>query len=242
MKFRFKSHVSFLTPALVIIFLLAANHIQAQVVSDTFTVKAVGTKITVLPEKYYLYLNEDNFFKINYSGKNKLGHVEFRGGTVEKKDSLYNLKATTGTSAILAVYEKLKNGTEKLAYTWTYKLYGREIPEVRLDNIPNDSVADKFTVIAVGQLRAKQKYARDAYTITSFKLYIRNGNHFDTLSATGSQLTLEMKNRIDKMDVKANGGILMFEDIKAIDPNGKEVELPPLRIYIQDEKHVRIGM
>jgi hypothetical protein len=228
----------------ITIFLFATFRIHAQVTTqqDTFIVKAVTAQITVLPEKYYLYVNEDNFFKITYKGKNKLGHVEFRGGTAEKKDSLYNLRATTGTSAILAVYEKLKNGTERLAYTWTYKLYSREIPEVRLDGIPNDSVADKFTIIAVGQLRAKQKYGRDQYTITSFKLYIRNGNHFDTLSATGSRMTLEMKNRIDKMDVKGSGGILMFENIKAIDPNGKEVELPPLRIFLQDGKPVKVGL
>ena len=170
-----------------------------------------------------------------------MGHVEFRGGTVVKKDSLWNLKAATGVSAILVVYEKLKNGTEKIAYTWTYKLYSREIPEVKLDNVANDSVVDKFTVIAVGKLRAKQKYNNDQYNITSFKMYIRNGNHFDTLSAKGNQMTLEMKQRVDAMDVKTNGGILMFEDIKAIDPNGKEIELPPLRIYIQDVKPIKAG-
>jgi len=226
-----------------LVFLFCAFRMQGQVAAqDTFTVKAVSTKITVTPDRLFLYINEDNFFKITYSGKNKMGHVEFRGGTATKKDSLYNLRATTGVSGILVVYEKLKNGTEKIAFTWTYKLFSRETPEVRLDGVPNDSVVDKFTIIAVGKLKAKAKYNNDQYTITSFKLYIKNGNHYDTLEAKGNQMTLEMKNRIDKMDVKANGGILMFEDIKAIDPTGKEIELPPLRIFIQDSKQIRIGL
>jgi hypothetical protein len=227
----------------LIIFFSYVCRTHAQVAAqDTFTVKAVTTKITVSPDRIFLYINEDNFFRITYSGKNKLGHVEFHGGTAVKKDSLYNLRATTGVSGILVVFEKLKNGTEKIVYTYTYKLFTRETPEVKLDGVPNDSVVDKFTIIAVGKLKAKAKYNNDQYTITSFKLFIKNGNHYDTLTAKGNQMTLEMKNRIDKMDVEANGGILMFEDIKAIDPNGKEIELPPLRIFIQDGKQAKIGL
>lgn len=212
---------------------------QAQ--QDTIVVKAVATKVTVFPERTFLYLNEDNFFKIKYVGKNKMGRMELKGGTIDKKDSIYNLKATTGTSAILVIYEKLKNGTEKIAFTWTYKLFGREVPRVTLDGVPNDSVEDKFTIIALGKLQCKQKYGNDKYVVTSFKLYIKNGSKFDTLSAKGNQMTLEMKRKVDSMDVKKTGGILMFENIKAIGPGGKEIDLPPLRIYMRDEKHLQFG-
>ncbi len=209
--------------------------------SDTLVVKAVQTKVTVLPERSFLYLNENNFFTIKYTGKNKLGHMELKGGTIEQKDSLYNFKAINGTSAILVIYEKLKNGTEKIALTHTYKLFGREVPRVTLDGVPNDSVADKFTIIALGKLLCKQKYGNDKYTVTSFKLYIKNGSKFDTLSATGNQMTRAMKYKVDSMDVMKNGGILMFDNIKAIGPNGQEIDLPPLRIYMRDEKHLQFG-
>ena len=222
------------------IFLLAGSF-QLRAQSDTIVVKTVATKITVLPERSFLYLNEDNFFKIKYTGKNKLGRMELKGGTIEKKDSIYNFKATTGTSAILVIYEKLKNGTEKIALTWTYKLYGREVPRVTLDGVPNDSVIDKFTLIALGKLQCKQKYGNDKYQITSFKIYIKNGSKFDTLSTKGNQLTLPMKRKIDSMDVRKNGGILMFENIKAIGPNGKEIDLPPFRIYLRDTKTMQFG-
>jgi hypothetical protein len=221
---------------------LFAGFFQLRAQTDTIVVKTVATKITVLPERSFLYLNEDNFFKIKYTGKNKLGRMELKGGTIEKKDSTYNFKATTGTSAILVVYEKLKNGTEKIALTWTYKLYGREVPRVTLDGVPNDSVIDKITIIALGRLQCKQKYGTDKYQITSFKIYIKNGNKFDTLSAKGNQLTLQMKRKIDSMDVRRSGGILMFENIKAIGPNGKEIELPPLRVYMRDEKIMTFGV
>ncbi len=217
-----------------------AGHLQAQ--TDTLVVKAVQSKVTVAPERSFLYLNENNWFRITYTGKNKLGRIELKGGTVEQKDSLYNFKATTGVSAILVVYEKLKNGTEKIAFTWTYKLYGRDVPRVYLDGVPNDSVADKFRTIAMGRLQAKQKYGTDQYTVTSFRLYIPAGGKFDTLSTTGNQLTPEMKKKIDAMDIKNAGGILMFDNIKANGPNGKEIELPPLRIYLQDSKQIRIGL
>lgn len=228
------------TRILFFIFLLCGiSRLQAQ--SDTIVVKTVATKITVLPERSFLYLNEDNFFKIKYTGKNKMGRMELKGGTIEQKDSIYNFKATTGTSAILVIYEKLKNGTEKIALTWTYKLFGREVPRVMLDGVPNDSLIDKFTVIALGKLQCKQKYGNDKYQVTSFKIYIKNGKKFDTLSAKGNQLTLQMKRKIDSMDVRNNGGILMFENIKAIGPTGKEIDLPPLRVYLRDQKIMQFG-
>ena len=224
---------------LLLFFIAGIFRLHAQ--TDTMLVRAVATKVTVIPERSFLYLNEDNLFKIKYTGKNKLGKIELKGGAIERKDSIYNFKATTGTSAILVVYEKLKNGTEKIALTLTYKLFGREVPRVTLDGVPNDSVADKFTVIALGRLFCKQKYGTDKYTITSFKLYIKNGNKFDTLSAKGNQLTSAMKHKIDSMDVRKNGGILMFENIRAVGPGGKEIELPPLRIYMRDEKILQFG-
>jgi hypothetical protein len=227
-------------PIFLFLFLLAgAFQLHAQ--SDTIVVKTVATKITVLPERSFLYLNEDNFFKIKYTGKNKMGRMELKGGTIEQKDSTYNFKATTGTSAILVIYEKFKNGTEKIAHTYTYKLFGREVPRVTLDGVPNDSVADKFTTIALGRLHCKQKYGTDKYQVVSFKIYIKNGKKFDTISAKGNQLTPQMKRKIDSMDVRKNGGILMFENIKAIGPNGKEIDLPPLRIYLRDTKVTSFG-
>ena len=226
--------------SLFFLVLLCGVRLAAQ--QDTFMVKAVQTKVTVLPEKFFLYLKEDNLFRITYTGKNKMGRVELRGGTATKKDSLYNLTATSGASVILVVYEKLKNGTEQVAYTHSYKLFARETPLVYLDNVPNDSFADKFTVIALGRLRPITKYGSDAYVVTSFTMYFKNGSRFDTLHATGNQMTLEMKKRVDAMDVKNKGGMLLFDDIKAKDANGKEIELPPLRIYLQDGPRIRFGL
>lgn len=225
---------------LLFVILLCGARLHAQ--QDTFVVKAVETKVTVIPERFFIYLNEDNLFKIKYEGKNKMSKVEFRGGTAEKKDSLYNLKATTGVSAILVVYEKLKSGKEQIAYTRTYKLYAREAPLVYLDGTPNDSFVDKFTVIALGKLMAKQKYGNDTYVITSFTMYFKNGNKFDTLKVEGNKMSPEMKKRVDEMDVKKKGGMLLFDDIKAKGPGGKEMELPPLRVYLQDGPRIRVGL
>ncbi|MBI3509488.1 MAG: hypothetical protein HY064_02420 [Bacteroidetes bacterium] len=223
---------------------LLSVHLGAQSTStDTFVVKQVVSKITVAPEKYFLYLNEDNWFKIKYSGKNKMGRIEFRGGTVSKKDSLYDFKTTTGVSGILVVYEKMKDGSEKQLYTWTYKLFSREIPVVTLDGTPNDSFADKMTTIALGKLRAKQRYGNDYYQVVSFTMYFRNGNKLDTLKSTSGEMTLDMKQHVDKIDVKNKGGVLIFDDIKAIGPGGKEIDLPPLRIYLQDgDRKMQIGL
>jgi hypothetical protein len=230
-----------LLPATLLLLFLLAGKLDAQV--DTFVVKAVPSKVVVMPEKRFLYLNEDNLFRIAYSGKNKMGRVELRGGTAEKKDSLYNLKATSGASAILVVYEKLKNGTEQIAFTWTYKLFSREVPLVYLDGTPNDSFADKFTVIGLGKLHAKAKYGSDTWVVTSFTMYFRNASgKFDTLRVEGNQMSLEMKKRVDAMDVKKKGGVLIFDNIKAKNAEGKEIELPPLRIYLQDGPRIRIGM
>lgn len=230
-------------PRIILIFavLLCVFRVHAQ--QDTFVVKAVETKVTVIPERYFLYLNEDNFFKIRYQGKNKMSKVELRGGTVEKKDSLYNLKASSGVSAILVVYEKLKSGKEQIAYTRTYKLYARDVPQPYLDGVPNDSFIDKFTVIALGKVQAIQKYGKDNYVVTSFTVYFKNSNGgFDTLKSDSYRFTPEMKKRVDAMDVKNKGGMLLIDDIKAKGPNGKEIDLPPLRVYLQDGPRLKIGL
>ncbi|HLG03772.1 MAG TPA: hypothetical protein VI731_09275 [Bacteroidia bacterium] len=225
---------------ILVFVLFCIMKINAQ--QDTFKVKTVRPEITVLPERLFIYLNEDNYFQINYKGKHKLGRVECRGGTVEKADSIYNVRATTGVTAILVVYERLKNGTEQIAYSRTYKLYGREVPVVTLDGVPNDSFAEKFAVIALGRLKTKQKSGSDAYAVTSFVMYFSNGIQFDTLKATGNQMTSAMKRRVDAMDVNRKGGVLMFDAIKAKGPHGKEIELPPLRIYLQDGPKLKAGL
>lgn len=229
----------FLLPLLL---LLAVRTLHAQ--TDTFVVKGNPTLITVTPERSYLYLNEDNVMRIRYKGKHALGKVEFRGGTVTKKDSVYIVNATTGVEGVLVVYEKLKSGTERVALSITYKLFGREIPEPSLCGIGNDSFIDKFTVIGAGRIYARQRFSRDRFEVTSFTLYLRNAKtgKLDTLRATGSALTPRMKQKIDSLNVQGNGGVLMFDDIKAKGPTGRTMELPPLRVYLIEEKKVKIGL
>lgn len=226
----------------LLLFIVCIKPLVAQ--TDTFVVKGIPTHITVSPERSYLYLREDNVISIHYKGKYKLGKVEFKGGTVTQRDTLYVLKAETGVEGVLVIYEKLKNGTERIAWTKTYKLFGREIPEPDLCGIKNDSFIDKFTVIGAGRIYARQKYSRDVYQVTSFTLYLRNSKtgKLDTLKATGSALTPRMKQKVDSLNVKGNGGVLMFDDIKAKGPNGKEIELPPLRVFLVEEKKYKIGL
>jgi hypothetical protein len=224
--------------------LILAFTTRAAAQTDTFVVKGTPTVITVTPDRSFLYLNEDNVLRIQYKGKHKLGKVEFKGGTVTLRDSLYVINATTGVEGVLVVYEKLKNGNERIAWSKTYKLFGREIPEPDLCGIKNDSFIDKFTVIAAGRIYARQRASRDRYEVTSFTLYLRNPKtkKLDTLKADGSMLTPRMKQKIDSLNVSGNGGVLMFDDIKAKGPNGKVIELPPLRVFLVEEKKTRIGL
>jgi hypothetical protein len=223
-------------------FLLLLCSFQLWAQQDTFIVRNTPTAVRVIPDRSFLYLNENENVQIIYKGKNKLSRAELLGGTATKRDSLYVLNATTGAEAVLVVYEKLKNGTEKVAFSKTYKLYGRETPRLYLDGVANDSVADKFRIIALGNVQAKQKYGNDPYVVVSFKLYIRSATGFDTLSTKGSKLTPAMKQKIDALDVKKNGGMLMFEEIKAMDPKGNIIDLPPLRIFLQDPKNMKFGL
>jgi hypothetical protein len=229
---------------ILFLFLTISSFRMLNAQTDTFIVKGTPTVVTVTPERSYLYLREDNVMKIRYKGKHKLGTVEFKGGTVTQRDSFYIIKAETGVEGVLVVYEKLKNGTERIAWSKTYKLYGREVPEPDLCGIKNDSFIDKFTVIGAGRVYARQKFSRDNYQVTSFTLYLRNAKtgKLDTLKSTGSALTPRMKQKIDSLNVKGNGGVLMFDDIKAKGPNGKEIELPPLRVFLVEEKRLKIGL
>lgn len=222
--------------------LLLLFPLQVWAQQDTFIVRVLPLSVRVIPERSFLYVEENETVQIIYNGKNKLSRVELKGGTVTKKDSMYVLRATSGAEAILVVYVKLNNGSEKVALSKVYKLYGRETPRLYLDGVANDSVADKFRIIALGNVQAKQKYGRDPYVVVSFKLYIRNDTGFDTLSTKGAKLTPAMKQKIDALDVRKNGGILMFEEIKAMDPKGNIIDLPPLRIFLQDPKNMKFGL
>lgn len=224
-------------------FLLLLNgaRLHAQTAVDTFHVKTAKSTVSILPAGDILYINEDNKITVRYKGKYRIGKVQFLGGTADKKtDSTYVLKLTTGVEAVLTVYEKLPNGSTRLALNKKYKVYSRPLPEILLDGVKCDSVVDKFTVIASGRLYAHSKYTNDKYPITSFKLVIP-GQKLDTLSATGNQLTQDMKIAVDQMP-KGQGGMLIFREIKCIMPNGVVKELPVFRVYLSEIKPTKAGM
>lgn len=216
------------------------NFVCAQ--TDTFMVKSATTTVTLVPNDSWFYVREDYPVKITFKSKNTMSRVELKGGTATKKDSTYVLRAETGGEAVLVVYEKLKNGKEQVALSKTYKLYGREMPEVTVDHVPNDSVVDKFSLIALGKLRAKTKYGNQVYRVDSFCMYLRSPTGMDTLYSKTGQMTPDMKKRVDAIDVKKSGGMIIFDQIHATSPQGKDVELPPLRVFLSEEARIRFGL
>lgn len=217
------------------------NFVCAQ--TDTFLVKSMTTTVTVVPNDSWFHVREDYPVKITFKSKNKMSRVELKGGTATKKDSVYVLRAETGGEAVLVVYEKLANGKEQVALSKSYKLYGRELPEVTIDHVPNDSVVDKMSLIGLGKLRAKTKYGQQVYRVDSFCMYIRSPRGgMDTLYSKTGQMTLEMKRRVDSIDVKKSGGMLIYDGIHATSPEGKDVELPPLRVFLSPESRLRFGL
>jgi hypothetical protein len=217
------------------------NAVCAQ--TDTFLVKSVSTTVTIVPNDSWFHVREDYTVQITFKSKNKLSRVELKGGTVTKKDSVYVLRAETGGEAVLVVYEKLPNGKEQVALSKPYKLYGRELPQVTVDHVPNDSVVDKLSLIALGKLRAKTKYGNQVYRVDSFCMYLRDPKGgMDTMYSKTGQMTPEMKRRVDSIDVKKNGGMLIYDGIHATSPEGKDVELPPLRVFLSSEARIRFGL
>lgn len=224
-----------------IITFLIVNSVGAQ--TDTFIVKSLNTTVTLTPNDSWFYVREDYPVKITFKGKNKLSRVELKGGTATKKDSLWVLRAETGGEAVLVVYEKLPNGKEQIALSKSYKLYGRELPEVTIDGVKNDSVIDKLLLIGLGKLRAKTKYGNQVYRVDSFCMFLRDPKGgMDTMYSKTGQMTLEMKRRVDSIDVKKSGGMLIFDDIHATSPQGKDTELPPLRVFLSPESRMRFGL
>ncbi len=211
--------------------------------TDTFLVKSMSTTVSVVPNDSWFHTKEDYAVKITFKSKNKMSRVELKGGTATKKDSLYILRAESGGEAVLVVYEKLPNGKEQVALSKSYKLYGRELPEVTIDHVKQDSVVDKMSLIGLGKLRAKTKYGQQVFRVDSFCMYIRNPKGgMDTLYSKTGQMTLEMKQRVDAIDVKKSGGMLMYDQIHATSPEGKDVELAPLRVFLSPESRMRFGL
>lgn len=227
-----------ITIAIAILF--CAGNLIAQ--TDTFYIKSAATTVSVVPNDSWFYVREDYPVKITFTSKNKLSRVELKGGTVTKKDSLYALRAETGAEAVLVVYEKLKNGKEQVALSKTYKLFGRELPIVTIDGVGNDSVTTQLTLIALGRLHAKTLNSKEVYRVDSFCMYMRGPMGTDTLWSKTNQMTQEMKRRVDAIDVKKSGGMLVFDEIHATSPQGKDVELPPLRVFLSKESRLRFGL
>jgi hypothetical protein len=211
--------------------------------TDTFMVKSMSTTVSVVPNDSWFHAKEDYTVKITFKSKNKMSRVELKGGTATKKDSVWILRAETGGEAVLVVYEKLPSGKEQVALSKSYKLYGRELPEVTIDFVKQDSVVDKMSLIGLGKLRAKTKYGQQAFRVDSFCMYLRNPKGgMDTLYSKTGQMTLEMKQRVDAIDVKKSGGMLIYDQIHATSPEGKDVELAPLRVFLSPESRMRFGL
>lgn len=236
--FHAKPRTVFLYAVVAFLYLIIPARLCAQ--ADTFKVKS-KVVVTVLPGSDILYANEDNKIIVRYKGKNKVGKVDLLGGVAEKKnDSDYVLKVTGGVEAVLSVYEKMPNGTNRLALNKKYRIFSRPVPDVFIDGVKCDSVIDRFTLIASGRLHARSKFTRDKYIIKSFNLVIP-GAKMDTLSTIGNQLSQDMKIAIDKLE-KGKGGMLIIRDIKCEMPNGEEKTLPVFRVYIIDGPRTKIGM
>jgi len=228
-----------ISAALLFIFslVICANALAQQ---DTFRVKTAKV-VTVLPGHDIVYLNEDNTITIRYKGRHALGKVQFLGGTIDKKtDSTYILKATSGVEGVLTVYEKLANGSQRIALNKKYRLFTRPLPEVLLDGVKCDSVVDKFTVIASGRLQLRSKHSNEKFVVTSFNLVIP-GEKIDTLAAEGNQMSQDMKIAVDNMP-KGRGGMLIFRDIKCRNTKGEEKTLPVFRVYLSEVPRTKAGM
>jgi hypothetical protein len=210
---------------IICILILITCESQAQDTANvTAKVQATQSYVEVSPSVNILYQTRPYLFTFKLLPKGKIGKIEFKGCQIKEKEGGFEVMALDVPWAVLTVYEKLPNGTQKIRLTKKYGIFKVPDPVIYIDDVRSDSTIEKLTLFTSGQVWARiPSSPKSQIIIKSFDLvyYHRDSNRNDTLHSNGTRLTKQMKEWVAQQEP------------------GTMVELSNISLYILPQQVIR---
>ncbi len=200
-----------------------------------FKVRNPKMIITILEKDTVLYTDHKNKLKITITGKNKISHVELRGGSIKKSGDCYIVTVSEGSEAVLAVFIIKPNGKRELGASKTYPIIHLKDPESFFGDVRGDSIILREDLLKRDKMYALLNRFGRTYPlrIVSYEMVVFRDALMVPYPSYGNQLSPEMRRYIQ---VLQPGQPLYFENIYCQMPNGQVRKLKDMLLYVDCRK------
>ena len=182
----------------------------------------------------YFYIGVDNALEIDWKGLKPEEHsisISGGGGSITKySESRFVVRTTTVTDEC---YIRISNKKGKILFKQPYNVRAIEYSQLSLGGIESGITTTKEKILSNPFLviDCKGCYYKLRIQIVSFVLTVDINEHIAEAPGTGNQLTEKQIELIKKAD-----DLLTIDNIRAVSPDGRNVKLPSLVIYIKKDE------
>lgn len=209
---------------------------ENEVVTFRLKKKLKGVRIS---KDTLLWTEKNNLISITELGGTQISKVFLEGGKIGiVKDSIYSAIVSEGTTAVLSVFEKDKQGKDKLISVKQYHIKSIPLPDIFVCGVKADSVIDKQQLLQFNEVTAYSKYFKTKVPVLGFDVIFSSQTGGDTLHSKNKNFTINMRNKIHLLKP---GDVLQFTNIVCRTPDGKERRPEDLLIYIDETNKYKVG-
>jgi GldM C-terminal domain len=181
----------------------------------------------------YLYIGVDNAIEVEWNGLKPEEHsisISGAGGSIMKVGENRFIVRVSNVTDECVVCISNKNG--KIKFKQSYKARLVEYTPLSLGEIESGATTTKENIVANPFLIFKCNgcYYNPRIQIVSFVLTVDINEQIVEVPGTGNQLSEKQITLVKKAN-----DILTIDNIRAISPEGKNVRLPSIVIYIKKE-------
>lgn len=224
----------------IYILLLSPLFALSQNGDTVFTVKKQQVTVNVFPGTTQLYKNVSKKFTIRANPGTIIDTIVFFDGTILRRDSVFAIKPSKTGTGMLKIYAHSGTGKRTLAYVREFTINTFSDPKPNIDGVSNDSAIQRMKITAQGYINVPRNTApelkRISYPVLSFMLQTAGNSKIDTQVAAGNRLTLEMRNRIDKM---RDGSLIQINNIKYLMEGDTFIIREPLKVSLLTDKIIK---
>lgn len=197
-----------------------------------YVVKVNSSNYRIFPEDNYLFVDKKNCIKLSIKGKNNISSIKVSNGRIVKTkvDTVYIIDNVKGGICLLSLYEKAKNGKNKLIQNKQYKVV--DYPIISINNVKSDSSISKL-LLCGGIVKARYDRLGIEAQVIGFKMDIFENDSFVTDSSTNDRLTKKMRLYVNGLK---EGSLVYIKDVKYVKANGTMKTDPIFRLFLGKEE------
>ena len=222
----------------ILILILVAPVLAFSQSGDTvFTVRMPRVTVSITPKTDELFKNVSKKFTLVKSSETIVDTIVFSEGSILRRDSVFAIKPSKTGTGMLKIYAHVPGGKRTLALVQEFAVRTFAEPKPNVDGVDNDSAIHRMKVTVQGYVNVPVNNDPDLKRVSrkvlSFEMQTANKGTMDTMKAAGNRMSLEMRDRIDKMQ---DGNVIQISNIKYLLNEDTFIIRQPLRVYLLNDK------